>query len=207
TSAFFYARKHSDLSRFLLTRGIWLIILEFTVLRVAWTFNFDFRRYEMAGVIWVIGICMVLMAALVKLPLKAVAAFGVIIMGAHNLVDSRLLSWVEHLNEHAASGLWKMLYVGFYAGPVQLGTLELFVLYSIVPWIGVMAVGYAFGKILTFEPARRTKLCLLIGFSAIGLFVLLRGFNLYGDPFPWRHGRMPALLAFLNTTKYPASLC
>ena len=207
TSAFFYGRRHANLSQFLLTRGLWLIVLEFTVLRLAWTFNLDFRHYEMAGVIWVIGICMVLMAGLVKLPLKALAAFGLIVIAGHNLVDSRLLSWTEHLNEHAASGLWKLLYVGFYAGPVQLGSLHLFVLYSIIPWIGVMAAGYAFGKILTFEPARRRKLCLLIGFSAIGLFVLLRGFNLYGDPFPWQHGRMPALLAFLNTTKYPASLC
>ncbi len=207
TSAFFYGRRHTNLSQFLLTRGLWLIVLEFTVLRLAWTFNLDFRHYEMAGVIWVIGICMVLMAGLVKLPLKALAAFGLIVIAGHNLVDSRLLSWTEHLNEHAASGLWKLLYVGFYAGPVQLGSLHLFVLYSIIPWIGVMAAGYAFGKILTFEPARRRKLCLLIGFSAIGLFVLLRGFNLYGDPFPWQHGRMPAPLAFLNTTKYPASLC
>lgn len=207
TSAFFYGRRHANLSQFLLTRGLWLIVLEFTVLRLAWTFNLDFRHYEMAGVIWVIGICMVLMAGLVKLPLKALAAFGLIVIAGHNLVDSRLLSWTEHLNEHAASGLWKLLYVGFYAGPVQLGSLHLFVLYSIIPWIGVMAAGYAFGKILTFEPARRRKLCLLIGFSAIGLFVLLRGFNLYGDPFPWQHGRMPAPLAFLNTTKYPASLC
>ena len=207
TSAFFYGRRHTNLSQFLLTRGLWLIVLEFTVLRLAWTFKLDFRHYEMAGVIWVIGICMVLMAGLVKLPLKALAAFGLIVIAGHNLVDSRLLSWTEHLNEHAASGLWKLLYVGFYAGPVQLGSLHLFVLYSIIPWIGVMAAGYAFGKILTFEPARRRKLCLLIGFSAIGLFVLLRGFNLYGDPFPWQHGRMPAPLAFLNTTKYPASLC
>lgn len=207
TSAFFYGRRHANLSQFLLTRGLSLIVLEFTVLRLAWTFNLDFRHYEMAGVIWVIGICMVLMAGLVKLPLKALAAFGLIVIAGHNLVDSRLLSWTEHLNEHAASGLWKLLYVGFYAGPVQLGSLHLFVLYSIIPWIGVMAAGYAFGKILTFEPARRRKLCLLIGFSAIGLFVLLRGFNLYGDPFPWQHGRMPAPLAFLNTTKYPASLC
>lgn len=208
TSAFLYGRRHSDISRFLLTRGLWLVFLELTVLRLAWTFNFDFRHYELAGVIWVIGICMVLMAGLVKLPLKAIAAFGLIIMAAHNLVDSRIVSWAEHLNEHTISGLWKILYVGFYAGPVQLGSLQVFVLYSIIPWIGVMAAGYAFGRILTFEPARRTKLCLVIGFSAISLFLLLRAFNLYGDPFPWHSGgRMPAILAFLNTTKYPASLC
>ncbi|HEU5235482.1 MAG TPA: heparan-alpha-glucosaminide N-acetyltransferase domain-containing protein [Terriglobales bacterium] len=208
TSAFLYGRRHTNLSGFLLTRGLWLIVLEFTVLRLAWTFNLDFRHYEMAGVIWVIGICMVLMAGLVKLPLKALAAFGLVVIAAHNLADSRLFSWAEHLNEHSASGLWKILYVGFYAGPVHLGSLQLFVLYSIIPWIGVIAAGYAFGKILTFEPTRRRKLCLTIGFSAIGLFLVLRGFNLYGDPSAWHPGsRMPAVLAFLNTTKYPASLC
>jgi len=208
SSAFFYGRKHADLSRFLLTRGIWLIFLELTALRLAWTFNFDFRHYELAGVIWAIGICMVLMAGIVKLPLKAVAALGLIIIALHNLADSYMLSSLEHLNEHATSGLWKFLYVGFYAGPVQLGNLQVFVLYSIIPWIGVIAAGYAFGRILTLESARRRKLCVVIGFSAIALFLLLRGFNLYGDPFPWhRGGRMPALLAFLNTTKYPASLC
>jgi uncharacterized membrane protein len=208
TSAFLYGRKHTGVSRFLLTRGAWLVFLELTVLRLAWTFNFDFRHYELAGVIWVIGICMILMSALVKLPIKAIAAFGVLIIAAHNLLDSHLLSWGDHINEHSASGLWKILYVGFYAGPVQLGSLDLFVLYSIIPWIGVMAAGFAFGRVLILEPSRRGKLCLLIGFSAIGLFLLLRGFNLYGDPFPWHRGtRMPALLAFLNTTKYPASLC
>lgn len=208
TSAFLYGRKHHDLSRFLFTRGIWLVFLELTALRLAWTFNLDFRHYELAGVIWVIGICMLLMSVVIKLPLKAIAAFGLAVIVAHNLVDSHFVSWIGHLNEHTASGLWKILYVGFYAGPVQFGNLQLFVLYSIIPWIGVMAAGYAFGTVLTLEPARRRKLCLLIGCSAIALFLLLRGFNLYGDPFPWhRGGRMPALLAFLNTTKYPASLC
>jgi uncharacterized membrane protein len=208
TSAFFYGRRHGELSRFLLTRGLWLVVLEFTVLRLAWTFNFDFRHYEMAGVIWVIGACMILMSALVKLPLKVVGALGLIIIAAHNLTDWRFEAIAEHLNEHSISGFWKLLYVGFYAGPVTLGDLQVWVLYSIIPWIGVMAAGYAFGNILTFEAARRKKLCILIGCSAIALFVVLRGLNLYGDPFHWRSGtRMPALFSFLNTTKYPASLC
>ncbi len=77
TSVFFYGRKHADLSRYLLIRGAWLIFLELTFLRVAWTFNFDFRHYEMAGVIWVIGCCIILMAGLVKLPLSAVGVIGV----------------------------------------------------------------------------------------------------------------------------------
>jgi len=217
TSIFFYARKHADVSKFLVVRGLWLILLELTVLRIAWTFNFDFRHYEMAGVIWVIGVCMILMAALLKLklPLPAVGTIGVLIIALHNLMDPHIHALLEGMDTNRFSGLWKLFYVGFFAGPIQFGAdgPNLIVLYSIIPWIGVMAAGYAFGRILTLDPARRNRLCLTIGLSAIGLFLVLRGFNLYGDPRPW-HGPtpgpygpgMPAFLSFLNTSKYPASL-
>jgi uncharacterized membrane protein len=217
TSIFLYERKHADVSRYLLVRGAWLIFLELTFLRVAWTFNFDFMQYEMAGVIWVIGCSMILMAGLVKLPASVVGAIGVVIIAGHNLMDSRIGAVIGGLDQNRLSGLWKIFYVGFFAGPVQFGPHgpNLMVLYSIIPWIGVMAAGYAFGKIVTLEPAQRRRLCLAIGLSAIGLFLVLRGFNLYGDPRPWhgatqgRNGMppMPALFSFLNTTKYPASLC
>ena len=216
TSIFLYARKHTDVSRYLLVRGVWLILLELTFLRVAWTFNFDFRHYEMAGVIWVIGCCMILMAGLVKLPLPVVGAIGLLIIGAHNLMDPHMRTLLAGLDANPLSGLWKILYVGFFAGPIKFGAdgPNLIVLYSLIPWIGVMAAGYAFGKILTLEPARRTQLCLTIGLSAIGLFLVLRGFNWYGDPRPWHAGvagpyggpPMPGLFSFLNTAKYPASL-
>jgi len=217
TSIYFYGRKHADVSRYLLIRGAWLIFLEFTFLRVAWTFNFDFRHYEMAGVIWVIGCCTILMSGLVKLPVAAVGTIGVLIIAAHNLMDSHMGKLLEGLDGNRLSGLWKIVYVGFFAGPIRFGPdgPNLIVLYSIIPWIGVMAAGYAFGKILTLQPAQRKRLCLMIGLSAIGLFLVLRGFNLYGDPRPWhtalqgQNGAPPmaALLSFLNTTKYPASLC
>ena len=216
TSVFFYSRKHADVSRFLIVRGLWLIFLELTVLRLAWTFNFDFAHYEMAGVLWVIGCCMILMALLVKLPLPVTAAFGVLIIAAHNLLDSRFWPIVDGLNASRFSGLWKILYIGFFAGPVQFGPdgPNLVVLYSLIPWIGVMAAGYAFGKILTLAPDQRNKICLALGLGAMALFLLLRVFNLYGDPRPWHRlvipgngaPPMPGLLSFLNCTKYPASL-
>ena len=216
TSIFLYARKHADISRYLLVRGAWLIFLEFTLLRIAWTFNFDFRHYEMAGVIWVIGACMILMAGLVKLPLPAVGIIGLVIIAAHNLMDSHIGKLLEALDQNPLSGLWKIMYVGFFGGPIRFGPdgPNLIVLYSIIPWIGVMAAGYAFGTILIMEPTRRRRLCMAIGLSAIGLFLVLRGFNLYGDPRPWHAGvagrnaspPMPAVFALLNTTKYPASL-
>lgn len=212
TSAFLYGRKreHGEgLSRFLLTRGLWLVFLELTILRVAWTFNFDFLEYEMAGVIWAIGWCLVLMAALVKLPLAAIAAIGLAIVAGHDLADPHLRTLVPTLANGGFGGLWKILYLGFFAGPIRFGEdgPSLIVLYSIVPWIGVMMTGYAFGKIVTLEPARRRRQCLAIGLGATALFLLLRGFDLYGDPRPWRSaGPMPAVYAFLSPNKYPASL-
>ena len=215
TSAWFYGRKHHDLSRHLLTRGAWLVLLELTVVRVGWTFNFDFAQYELAGVIWVIGWCMILMAGLVKLPLGVVGGLGMAIIAGHNLMDPYLGAVIGGLPENPLAWLWKIMYVGFFAGPIQFGPdgPNLMVLYSIIPWIGVMAAGYAFGRILTFEPSRRNRICLGIGLGAVALFLLLRGFNLYGDPRPWTAGpagpngppAMPALLRFLNTNKYPAS--
>lgn len=216
TSAFLYGRKHEGFSRFLLTRGVWLVFLELTFLRLAWTFNFDFAHYEMAGVIWVIGWCMILMAGLVKLPLRVVGLIGILIIFGHNLMDPYIQTLVPSLGNDFGSALWKISYVGFFAGPISLGPdgPSLIVLYSLVPWIGVMAAGYAFGAILTLEPTRRNRLCLGIGLGAVALFIILRSFNLYGDPRPWVSAAvspdggpgMPALFSFLNTTKYPASL-
>ncbi len=195
TSAFLYGRVHRDVSRFLLTRGIWLVLLELTAIRVAWTFNLDFANYMLAGVIWALGWCVILMAILVKLPVRALGAIGVAVIVLHNAIMPSLAPLLP-------AAARKILYVGFFEGPIG----PLIVLYSIIPWIGVMAAGYAFGVTLTREPRRRDQLCLGIGLSAIALFLVLRGFNVYGDPRPWSGDAMPALLSFFNTTKYPASL-
>jgi uncharacterized membrane protein len=214
TSAYMYAQRHHDAPRFLLTRGVWLILLELTILRMAWTFDVGFSGYNMAGVIWVIGWCMVALALLVRLrppasaghvrlPVKAVAAFGVIVIAAHNLFDL-VPGLTQSLGDSSLSGLWKFLYLGFSAGPIALSGDEgpqLWVLYSLVPWVGVIAAGYAFGAVLMLEPRRRARTCLALGLGSIALFLVLRGFNLYGDPRAWRSG-----LEFLNATKYPASL-
>jgi len=218
TSAFFYGRRHPDLSRHLLIRGAWLVFLELTVLRLAWTFNFDFAHYEMAGVIWCIGWCMIVLGLLVRLPMRAVVAFGAVVVLGASAIDPFLGSVVPALAKSAWSGLWKVLYLGFFAGPLRFGPdgPNLIVLYSIVPWVGLMALGYGFGTVLALEPARRNRLCWQIGLAATGLFLVLRGFNLWGDPFHWHapsaaaaaNGRpqLPALFAFLSPNKYPASL-
>ncbi len=194
TSAWFYGRSRPGLSRFLASRGAWLILLELTIIRISWTFNFDFAHYMLAGVIWALGWCMILMAVLVKLPAKIVGWFGVVVIALHNRVMPALTFPAQ--GQHAG-WLAKLLYVGFFDQPIG----PLAVLYVIVPWIGVMAAGYGFATIVAQEPARRDRLCYGIGLGAIALFLVLRGFNLYGEPNHW-HG---SVLSFLGTTKYPAS--
>jgi len=216
TSAFLYGRRNPNLSRFLLTRGIWLVILELTVIRLSWTFNFDFRQYEMAGVIWVIGWSMIIMAALVKLPVRVIGAIGLLIIVGHNLLSGAAGGIAESLGNDARGIFWKLAYIGFFAPSIELGPdgPNLVVLYTLIPWVGVMAAGYAFGTVFTLPPAKRDRTCLTIGLVAIAAFVVMRGFNLYGDPSPWSaptpqpdgEPQLPALFSFLNTSKYPASL-
>lgn len=235
TSAFLHGRKLAGagaLARFLLTRGLWLVLLELTVLRMAWTFNFDFSHYLLAGVIWVIGWCMVLLAGLIFLPTWAVTTFGLVLLG-HNILDA--FSQTLYPMMETSSWAW-LLQVLYFGGPVQIGEHgpTLFVLYSIVPWIGVMALGYAFGRVVIMDACPRRRICIALGTAAIALFLVLRGFNLYGDPRPWsspkppaaqaqqstpgaqasqpapspapRRPQAPAWISFLNTNKYPASL-
>jgi uncharacterized membrane protein len=132
---------------------------------------------------------------------------AVTVIAGHNMVDPFLPRLLPGLEQSSTAWLWQILYFG---GPVQLGRggPTLFVLYSIVPWVAVMAAGYAFGAVLLMEPPRRRQWCLRLGLGAIGAFLILRGFNLYGDPRPWGGSDTPypALLSFLNTNKYPASL-
>jgi len=187
------------LETYLLTRGVVLVLLELTVIRVAWTFNVDFANYILAGVIWMIGWCLILLALMVRLPIGVVAAIGAAIVAGHNLVDSRLQQLVPAAQSSRLFWLWRILYFGPTAG----GDGPFVVLYSLIPWIGVMALGYAFGAVMTLEPARRRRLCVRLGLAATAAFVVLRAARLYGEPRPWNGA---SALGFLNTTKYPASL-
>ena len=190
------------LSRFLLVRGLWLVVLELTVMRFAWTFNFDVMNYNLAGVLWMIGWSMVALAGLVWLPFEAIAAIGVAMIAGHNLIDPYLRNLGRALAEDPLRWLYQFLYFG---GSVRLGDAgpRIAILYSLVPWIGVMAAGYTFGAVLQQPEPRRRRICIAIGAAAIVLFILLRTFNIYGDP---RHWSPQQPLSFLNTAKYPASL-
>ncbi len=192
------------LGAWLVTRGLWLVLLELTLLRFAWTFNFDYAHSAMAGVIWCIGWCMVGLAALQYLPMSVVLGAGVVIVAGHNLLDGT----AKHLAETGAHGPWIwILQILYFGGVINVGSLTFGVLYSLIPWVGVMALGFALGPVMKMDASRRARLCLTIGGGAVVAFMVLRGFNLYGDPRPWHNGpRMPGFLSFLATTKYPASL-
>jgi uncharacterized membrane protein len=202
-SAFLYGRGRSvaESSRFLLVRGLWLIVIEFTIVRFGWTFELDLFRGNTAGVIFVIGASMVVLAALIWLPRWTIGALALVMIAGHNLFDGIR---AEQLGQGGA--LWHVLHQ---PGVVHLGGhVNLFVLYPLVPWIGVMAAGYALGPVMQREPDARQRLLFGLGAAITLGFVLLRATNLYGDPAPWStQANWPAtVLSFLNCEKYPPSL-
>jgi uncharacterized membrane protein len=212
TSAFLRGNGRSgepSLSRWLVTRGLVLVALELTVIRLSWTFNFDYAHYVLAGVIWSLGWCMVLLAGIVRLPMQAIVAFAFVVIAGHNAIPLLLGGRVESLLGSPAGPLARVLYFG---GAFAIGGAtepNAFVLYSLIPWIGVMSAGYAFGTVMTRTPPARRDACLRLGLVCTLAFLALRGFQLYGDR-PWMSppGQpwAPAWIRFLATSKYPASL-
>lgn len=207
TAAFLHGQRLGDrrtLAGFLVTRGLWLVVLELTVIRFAWTFNFDVTNYLLAGVIWAIGWSMVVLAGLVFLPPAAIAGLGVAVIAGHNIMDIVARPHLDAIRASGVDWLWSLGYFAFEVG----GDGPLVVLYSLVPWVGVMAAGYAFGTVFSLDSSRRRRICLQLGGAAVALFILLRAFNLYGDPRPWQpaDSGLLSVFSFLNTSKYPASL-
>ena len=204
TAAYLAGRRRTrgELSRFLLTRGLWLVVLELTVVRWAWMFNFNYTTELLfVQVIWAIGVSMLALAALVWLPVTAIAAIGVGMIAAHNAFDG-----ISPQELGAWGPLWTLLHV---QAPIPLGTGQvIFVAYPLVPWIGVMAAGYALGPLLLRPAPERRRLLFRLGAALTAAFVVLRALNVYGDPAPWSEQETAGrtLLSFLNTTKYPPSL-
>jgi uncharacterized membrane protein len=201
TGAFLTLRRMNkgELSRYLITRGLWLILAEVTFIRLLWQFNLDYHLTALT-VIWALGWAMVVLGLLVHLPVWAVTTFGLVLIGGHNLLDRVQASTLGSL-----APLWNVLHVpGFL---LNAPGRVVFLAYPLVPWVGVTAAGFGLGACFAWEPGRRRKFLAGIGLAAIGGFVLLRWLNRYGDPAPWIAGD-PTLtvLSFLNTTKYPPSL-
>jgi uncharacterized membrane protein len=205
-------KSKPELSRFLVTRGIWLIVLELTLVRLGVTFSLDVRMLAFLQVIWVIGVSMIVLGALIYLPVKVVGAFGLAMIALHNLLDGfRVTGWRGPDTPVPGFGakLWMLLHQAFEPFPiVGFPSPVVIVIYPLVPWIGVMAAGYAFGRLYELDAQRRRRLLLIIGGTATALFVLMRAIDVYGDP-AGRSTEKNALLtflSFLNTTKYPPSL-
>ena len=200
TGAYLQGLKTGDrraLSRYLVIRGLMLVVLELTVIRFCWTFNFHYSEFVLAGVIWMLGWCMVLMAGLVWLSTRTIAVFGILVMFGQQLLGL-LPRALPAQARHAIAPLWNLFYPS--GSP---GWEGMTILYTFVPWIGVMAAGYAFGAIVTGEPAERRRLCLRIGLSATALFVVFVGvFMVFA---PGGDGDGPAIFRALNPPKYPAS--
>jgi len=189
-------RTKSELSRFLFTRGLWLIFLELTLFRcLALQFNFDYH-ITIINVLWALGWAMIVLSALVYLPAWAVTTFGVVLIATHNLFDSI----------DSANPFWTILHSlnVVYSSPSH----TIFIAYPLIPWVGVTAAGYGLGQIYGWPPERRRAFLLRLGIGLTIGFVVLRAINIYGDPSRWATQRTPiyTVMSFLSTIKYPPSL-
>jgi uncharacterized membrane protein len=204
TSAFLVGLKKQNVKGllwYLLTRGLWLIFAELVIVNFAWTFDITYS-FIILQVIWAIGFSMVILSALVFLPNSLILLIGLILVFGHNLLDGIRLQGSD-ISDLA----WYTLHQ---RQAVSLGSHLVNFVYPILPWVGLMASGYVCGALYRqgFPAEQRRRWLLAIGICATLLFLILRGFNLYGEPGNWDTQASPVFtgMAFLNTTKYPPSL-
>jgi uncharacterized membrane protein len=204
TSAFLYGSKKTkpQLFKFLFTRGLWLILLEITLNNVLWKFDITFSRVILQ-VIWAIGLSMIALSFIIFLSRKVILTLGIIIVAGHNLLDGIVMQ-----GQSIQSIIWYILHQ---ATIIKVSdTHDIGVFYPILPWIGVMVLGYSLGYLYKkdFNPAIRKKWLLQIGTGAIILFFIIRGLNVYGDLVPWSILDTPSktVMSFFKVTKYPPSL-
>jgi uncharacterized membrane protein len=190
------------LSRFLLTRGLWLIFLELIVMRFALQFNVDYQ-VTVITVLWALGWSMIVLAGLVWLPLWAIALFGFLLIAGHNALDA--IQPAMGIPSGWAARLWVVLHQ---PGFLYRGSHSVLISYVLIPWVGVSAVGYALGAVFEWSADARQRFLMRLGLGLIAGFIMLRLANVYGDPIPWA-GQSTVLrtaMSILNTTKYPPSL-
>nr|WP_299385956.1 heparan-alpha-glucosaminide N-acetyltransferase domain-containing protein [Allomuricauda sp.] len=202
TSAFFVGQRRDkkSLSKWLLKRGVWLIIAEITIIKLAWMFKLDYSGI-LLQVIWVLGVGMIFLAGVIHLPKKVGLVICLLVVFGHNLLDSVAPT------SPVANGIWTFLHV---FNLVDMGGFVVFVGYPMIPWIFVMPLGYYLGELYkpTFDPALRKKWLLQLGLGSTVLFFALRAINIYGDMVPWSTQETLGLTiaSFFNVTKYPPSL-
>ena len=198
-SAFLYGQKRSrkELSIFLFKRGLWLIFVELFIIVFGRSFNPQYPYFNLQ-VIWAIGVSMIALSALIYLPLRTILLSGIALIALHNLLD----------NIHFPGNLpWALLHE---TGDFKINNFSIYVQYPLIPWIGIMAIGYCLGHVysLGYDANKRKMILLICGLSSITLFVLLRSLNIYGDALHWtiQNSSTFNILSFLNVTKYPPSL-
>ena len=203
TSAFLYGSKKTknQLFKFLFTRGFWLVFLAFVVNNLVWKFDFTYSLIFLQ-VIWAIGLCMVLLSLIIYLPFRALLIIGLVLVAGHNLLDGVVLQ-----GNSLKSIVWYILHQQQF---ISIGDTQFVFVYPIIPWFGLIILGYCFGTFYTkgFDVAVRKKWLLRIGFTSIALFFIIRGVNVYGDLVPWstQDTTVKTIFSFFNVTKYPPSL-
>lgn len=201
-SAYLYGRKRTaaERRRFLLTRGLWLVVLELTLVHFGWDPEPAYS-FVLLQVIWAIGWSMVLLAPISSLSPRVLVAIGAAIVVGHGLLDP------IHLGASGAERfLWAVVHEQHAFSPAE--GVRVIVAYPLVPWVGVMALGFGLGELYTIEARTRLRALVGLGAGAIAAFVVVRGLDGYGDPEPWSAQSSGAytLMSFLNCTKYPPSL-
>lgn len=190
-----------ELSRFLITRELWLIIIEISIITLGITADINFS-FIILQTIWSIGISMIILGLVIWLPFKVILGIGLLIVFGHNSLD-----FAEDARKGDVSLFWNFLHLPT-AVPLGGGrTLGIF--YPFLPWAGLMMLGYCCGKIFTtINPPRRNKILFWTGISLLLFFVALRAANIYGDPSRWSQQKnsLSTFLSFMNVTKYPPSL-
>ena len=192
-------KSRAELSRFLWTRGLWLVLLELTVERFAFFFDL-IQSPVLLIVLWALGVSMIALAGLIWLPARILAAVSLGVIAFHNLFDS-----VRAANFGLAAPLWNVLHQ---PGPIRASGPVVIVGYPLIPWIFVMSAGYCFGRVFLWPSERRRHFLLRLGLVLTAAFIAIRALNIYGDPVSWSPQRTPWFtpISFLNVTKYPPSL-
>lgn len=202
-SAHLYGTKKSkrQLAFYLFSRGMWLVFTEFFIISLALTFNPSYPMFNLQ-VIWAIGISMIVLSALIFMNRWFIFVTAVLLIAAHNILDT-----VHVTGKDTMAFIWSLLHE---PNDFVFGHVSILVHYPVLPWIGIIALGYCFGSFYNslYGAPKRKKLLLAFGFAAMALFFLLRAFNIYGDAAPWsvQKNICFSILSFLNVTKYPPSL-
>lgn len=197
-------RTKKELSVFLLKRGLWLILSDILIISLLFSFDLQYHMLILE-VLWATGFGMIILALLLRAPVKAIAAVAIIIMFGHNLLD-----YIQ-LPQTGMPGALTSLFLSARGAFIPLSAgRAIIVLYAVLPWTGALLLGYAFGTLYKtgYDAKKRQRILRIAGISAIVLFIVIRLINRYGDPTPWAVQRNAAhtLLSFLNATKQSPSL-